>query len=90
LIASPFTVDILVELNNKFSSIVTEKLDKRSQEAIMNQEDPGTMTDYEQLKIRKSILHRVYGKLNYKKIGYHNIRQVSGWAPYCTYSARKD
>jgi hypothetical protein len=62
--ASPFTVDILVELNTKFREIVTDRLDARSKEAIINQEDPATMTDNEQLKIRKSILHCVYGKIS--------------------------
>jgi hypothetical protein len=55
-------VDIIVELDKKFKAIITSRLDMRSQEAITNQEDPATMTDVDQLKIKKAILHRVYGE----------------------------
>lgn len=60
-------MDVLVELDKKFVEIVTDKLDQRSRDAIIAQEDPTSMSDFEQLKIRKSILHRVYGKK-------HNVR----------------
>jgi hypothetical protein len=63
--ASPFTVDILEELRQKFKEIVTDKLDARSKEALLTQEDPASMSDIECLRIRKSILHTVYGnKIN--------------------------
>jgi hypothetical protein len=58
---SPSTVDFLVELNTKFSSIITEKLEHRSKEAIQQQRDPETMTDSEVQKIRKSIVNHVHG-----------------------------
>jgi hypothetical protein len=55
-------VDILVELDKKFKTLVTDRLDQRSRNAVLTQEDPATMSDMEQLKIRKSILQLVYGK----------------------------
>jgi hypothetical protein len=60
--ASPFTVDILVELDKKFHEIVTDKLDVRGKEAVQKQLDPASMTASEIVKIRKDILHLVYGK----------------------------
>jgi len=62
-LASPFTVDILVELNLKFKKLVTDKLDARSREALCRQEDPATMPDCDSNRIRKSILHTVYGNI---------------------------
>jgi hypothetical protein len=62
---SPSTVDFLFELNTKFSTIVTEKLEKRSQEAIQQQLDPDTMTDSEVQKIRKSIVKHVNGNTQF-------------------------
>ena len=61
LIDSPFTVDILVELDRKFKEIVTDKLDLKSREALNTQRDPSTMRKDEAYKIRKSILDLVYG-----------------------------
>jgi hypothetical protein len=43
---------------------VTEKLDQRSQEALMHQHDPAQMTDSEVYKIRKAINNRVYAYIN--------------------------
>jgi hypothetical protein len=61
-LGSPSTVDIIYELDKKFSEIVTDQLDARSRQAIIKQQDPATMTTVEVLRIRKAILHRVYGK----------------------------
>jgi hypothetical protein len=55
-------VDILVELDKRFENLITSRLDERSKNAILKQEDPATMSDIEKVKIRKSILQRVYGK----------------------------
>ncbi len=52
----------MVELDKKFKTLVTDRLDQRSRNAVLMQEDPATMSDMEQLKIRKSILQLVYGK----------------------------
>ncbi len=52
----------MVELDKKFKTLVTDRLDQRSRNAVLTQEDPATMSDMEQLKIRKSILQLVYGK----------------------------
>jgi hypothetical protein len=48
-------------LDKRFAEIVTNQLDARSRQAIVKQEDPANMTPVEALKIRKAILHRVYG-----------------------------
>jgi hypothetical protein len=58
---SPSTVDFLHKLSTEFKSIVTEKLDQRSREAVQQQQDPATMTDSEAQKIRKSISNLVHG-----------------------------
>ncbi len=55
-------MDILVELDQNFKTLVTDRLDLRSRSALLSQEDPATMSDMDQLKIRKSILQLVYGK----------------------------
>ena len=55
-------MDILVELDKKFHEIVTDKLDVRGKEAVQKQLDPASMTASEVVKIRKDILHLVYGK----------------------------
>ncbi len=55
-------MDILVELDKKFHEIVTDKLDVRGKEAVPRQLDPASMTASEVVKIRKDILHLVYGK----------------------------
>ncbi len=55
-------MDILVELDRNFKTLVTDRLDQRSRSALLSQEDPATMSDIDQLKIRKSILQLVYGK----------------------------
>jgi hypothetical protein len=60
--ASPFTVDFLEELRLKFKETITDKLDARSKEALLTQEDPASMRDIERLRIQRSILHMVYGK----------------------------
>jgi hypothetical protein len=60
--ASPFTVDILVELDKRFQEIVTDKLDVRGKEALQMKLDPVSMSASEVVKIRKDILHLVYGK----------------------------
>jgi hypothetical protein len=54
-------VDFIAELDKKFKDIVTNQLDARSREALLTQQDPSTMEDIGMVKIRKSILHRVYG-----------------------------
>lgn len=56
-------MDILAELDNKFKEIVTDQLDTRSRDALLTQQDPATMEDIEVVKIRKSILRCVYGKI---------------------------
>jgi hypothetical protein len=54
-----------VELDKKFREIVTDKLDPRSKEALCMQEDPAAMSDAEAVKIRKSIMSRVYGNIHF-------------------------
>ncbi len=54
-------MDIIVDLEKRFREIVVNKLDPKSRHAILNQEDPNTMSDMERLKLRKSILLLVYG-----------------------------
>jgi hypothetical protein len=55
-------VDILVELDKRFQEIVTDKLDVRGKEALQMKLDPVSMSASEVVKIRKDILHLVYGK----------------------------
>ena len=58
---SPHTVDFLYELSTKFSTIVTDKLDQRSREAVQQQQDLANMTDSEAQKIRKSVSNLIHG-----------------------------
>jgi hypothetical protein len=60
--ASPSTIDILVKLDKEFPTEIIGKLDMRSQRAILNQEDPATMSDLGRKRAKKAILHAVYGK----------------------------
>jgi hypothetical protein len=56
---------------------VTEKLEKRSKEAIQQQLDPDTMTDSEVQKIRKSIVKHVNGNTQFCAcISLVNIRYL--------------
>jgi hypothetical protein len=64
VLESPFTVDVLVELDRRFKEIVTDKLDAKSKEALITQRDPSTMSKAEASKIRKSIRDLVYGNNN--------------------------
>jgi hypothetical protein len=59
--ASPSTIDTLVKLDKEFPTEIIGKLDMRSQRAILNQEDPATMSDLGRKRVKKAILHAVYG-----------------------------
>jgi hypothetical protein len=54
-------VDLVVDVDVNFPAII-EKLDGRSKTAILTQEDPAGMSDIDRLRVRRAILHQVYGK----------------------------
>lgn len=60
--ASPATVDFLVALDQNFESIVTNQLGQISKDAIRSQQDPSTMSPLQAKRVRKEILHAVYGE----------------------------
>jgi hypothetical protein len=60
---SPFTIDFVYELKTNFRTTVTDKLDERSKNAILTQQDPATMTDSEVVTLRNTISRFIYGNV---------------------------
>ena len=60
---SPFTIDFIHELKTNFRATVTDKLDERSKNAILTQQDPATMTDSEVVTLRNTISRFIYGNV---------------------------
>ena len=55
-------MDILLDLNSQFQTLVVEPLDAKTREVIVNKVDISKRPDIEKKRMRKAVLHQVYGK----------------------------
>jgi hypothetical protein len=70
-------------LDRDFNSIVVENLSKISKEAIKTQLDPANMTPAAMKKIKKDILHNVYGKQSKACFFFHAHARYPFTVPLC-------
>jgi hypothetical protein len=61
----PATVDIPVDFDRRFKSIITDQLCGGAKDAVMNQKDPALMTNMERKTIHQSILKAVTGTVSF-------------------------
>lgn len=54
-------MDILLEINSRFQTLVVDKLDTATKEFIVSNADPAVMSHLEHKRMRKAVFHHVFG-----------------------------
>jgi hypothetical protein len=60
--AAPDTSDVFVNLDQNFQSHVVDKLSQPSRHAVIEQQDPSTLTEADRDRIQGEIMQAVFGK----------------------------
>ncbi len=60
--AAPDTSDVFVNLDRNFQSLIADKLSQSSRHAVMEQQDPSTLTEADRDRILGEIMQAVFGK----------------------------
>jgi hypothetical protein len=77
---------MLVEIDRNFFTYIVDNLDARSKRAVLIQEDPESMTEIVQLRIRQAILHQTYRKDNSLLFAIQTLLSANDSKPHPLYA----